>query len=410
MSAYGNANNAENVEENQQYAYGGRLFDDGGLKTRYTSDGRELTKAVVPTTGEVRWVDLNDSKDYGNGVMGYRYYDEEGNQMPMYTQFRYPETLLRPEFAQMEEIKKQLPENYTTEDVDLLVRKYGYDPDLGREMPGVIKGVTDNPIFKDLYHSVVREPIPFSEKQAAAQRMEDFIHSADYIQKQKYAGLTDTEIKDFQDMVSRRLNGGDFPAYYSRISNDGKSLVLPIPNGGIYMKRGLPAEDFLRAFDHEVGHYSTANIGKTGNVSNELLGWVNKENPTIVEKMLDYNSGIVPFRPKADALKVRKDRGLKTNADWLDRPKNQRLLNYFQDDQEVRSNAYAILQDAERRGMSIDEYVDFCTSPGGEIYGASPKPIKYLNYAFTPDNMKKFLKGFLSISTPVTFTTNIDSQ
>lgn len=60
--------------------------------------------------------------------------------------------------------------------------------------------------------------------------------------------------------------------------------------------------------------------------------------------------------------------------------------------------------------MSIDEYVDFCTSPGGEIYGASPKPIKYLNYAFTPDNMKKFLKGFLSISTPITLTTNIDND
>ena len=189
---------------------------------------------------------------------------------------------------------------------------------------------------KGLYHSLIREPISFSEKQAAAQRMEDLIHSADYIQKQKYAGLTDAEIHDFQDMVSRRLNGGDFPAYYSRISSDGMSLVLPKPIGGIYMKRGLSPEDFLNAFDHEVAHYSTVNIGKTGNVSNELFGWVNKENPTIVEKMLDYNSGIVPFRPKADALKIRKDRGLRTSANWLNKPRNKELLDYFQDDQEVR--------------------------------------------------------------------------
>ena len=121
---------------------------------------------------------------------------------------------------------------------------------------------------------------------------------------------------------------------------------------------------------------------------------------------MDYNSGIVPLRPKSDALKIRKDRGLKTDATWLNKPKSQILLDYFQNDQAIRSNAYAIVQDAERRGMSVDDYIDFCTSPGGEIYRAAPTPIKYLNYVFTPENMKKFLKGFLSISAPAILTTN----
>ena len=261
-------------------------------------------------------------------------------------------------------------------------------------------------LSKNLYHSVIREPIPFSEKQAAAQRMNDFIHSADYIHKQKQAGLTDTEISDFQDMVARRLNSGDFPAYYSRINADGMSIALPKPIGGIYMKRGLSPEDFLNAFDHEAAHYSTVNFGKSGNPYNKLARLVNKENPTTIEKMMDYNSGIVPLRPKSDALKIRKDRGLKTDATWLNKPKSQILLDYFQNDQAIRSNAYAIVQDAERRGMSVDDYIDFCTSPGGEIYRAAPTPIKYLNYVFTPENMKKFLKGFLSISAPAILTTN----
>ena len=266
------------------------------------------------------------------------------------------------------------------------------------------------PVLKNFYHSAVREPIPFIEKQAAAQRMEDFIRSADYIRKQKLAGLSDTEIGDFQNMVQRRLNGGDFPAYYSRIKDDGMSLILPKPIGGIYMNKNLSLEDFLRAFDHEVGHYSTVNFGKTGYGLNGLFGLVNKEKPAIVEKMLDYNTGIVPPRPMTDALKVRRDRGFKSGALWLNKPKTQSFLNYVRDEQEARSNAYAILQDAERRGMSIDEYVDFCTSPGGEIYNSAPKPIRYLNYAYTPENMKKFLKGFLSISAPTTLLTNTSNK
>ena len=263
---------------------------------------------------------------------------------------------------------------------------------LNTQLQQVGKGM-GNPfsLAEGIYNYTRRKPIPFAEKQAAAQRMEDFIHSPEYVQRQVDAGLTPSEITDFQDMVARRLNGGNFPAYTMKRRSDGISIALPKPFGGIYMREGMPASDFVNAFDHEVAHYSTSNFTKA---DNELLGWLNKENPSVMEKVMGYNINKVPYRPESDAAKVRTARGLSPNT------KN---LNYYRDEQELRSNAYAMLQEAQRRGISIDDLVDQYTMQStGEIFNFAPAPLRYLNYAYTPENMKKFIKGFLSLSTPLT--------
>ena len=49
-------------------------------------NGRKLTLGNVPATGEARWVDLDDIKDF-DGITGYGYYDNEGNRQG-YTQWQ----------------------------------------------------------------------------------------------------------------------------------------------------------------------------------------------------------------------------------------------------------------------------------------------------------------------------------
>ena len=252
---------------------------------------------------------------------------------------------------------------------------------------------------ENIYNFMTREPIPFTEKQAAAQRMKSFIQSPEYLQRQKEAGLSDLEISNFQDMIMKRLNNGNFPAYRIKAKNYGLSLALPKPFGGVYIKKGIPYDDFLNSFDHEVAHYSTVNFGKA---DNEFLKLLNKENPNVVEKVMGVNASIVPYRPEAEAAKLRVARGHSPNTN---------ILKYFRDDQERRSNAYAIFQEAQRRGMSVDELVDYYTMQStGEIFDFAPEPLQYLNYAYTPDNIKKFIKNFLSVSAPTTLGIKVASQ
>ena len=264
---------------------------------------------------------------------------------------------------------------------------------LGREMGNPFR------VAESIYNYGRRRPISFTEKQAAAKRMEDFIRSPEYIQKQKDAGLSDSEITNFQSMVLRRLNGGNFPAYTMKRKTDGVSWVLPKPFGGIYIREGIPSSDFLNVFDHEVAHYSTVNFGTA---DNELFGWLNKESPIVTEKILKHNINSVPYRPETDAPKIRTARGLSPNT---------KLLDYYRNEQELRSNAYAMLQEAQRRGISVDDLVDQYTMQStGEIFGHAPASLRYLNYAYTPEDIKKFIKKFLSVSVPISFGTKTYNQ
>ena len=64
------------------------MFWDGGYKTKIVN-GKELTLGTIPNTGEQRWIDLNDYKDF-NGKTGYRSYDDNGNLLN-YIQFQEAE-------------------------------------------------------------------------------------------------------------------------------------------------------------------------------------------------------------------------------------------------------------------------------------------------------------------------------
>ena len=67
--------------------------------------------------------------------------------------------------------------------------------------------------------------------------------------------------------------------------------------------------------------------------------------------------------------------------------------------------------EAQRRGITVDDLVDQYTMQStGEIFDFAPAPLRYLNYAYTPENIKKFTKGFLSFATPLTLGTKFINQ
>lgn len=71
--------------------------------------------------------------------------------------------------------------------------------------------------------------------------------------------------------------------------------------------------------------------------------------------------------------------------------------------QEKRARAYSVLQQIKNKGVSIDDFVDSYTN-NGKIVKKAPDQLKQLGYVLSPENIKKYLKNFLSISMPVGMT------
>ena len=80
--------------------------------------------------------------------------------------------------------------------------------------------------------------------------------------------------------------------------------------------------------------------------------------------------------------------------------KIEEQFRYVQDAQERRSQAYSMLQEAKRRNLSIDDFVDSFTN-NNVIVDNAPENLRCLGLSYTPENIKKFMKNFLSITSPV---------
>ena len=59
-----------------------------------------------------------------------------------------------------------------------------------------------------------------------------------------------------------------------------------------------------------------------------------------------------------------------------------------------------MLQEAKRRNLSIDDFVDSFTN-NNVIVDNAPENLRCLGLSYTPENIKKFMKNFLSITSPV---------
>lgn len=68
--------------------------------------------------------------------------------------------------------------------------------------------------------------------------------------------------------------------------------------------------------------------------------------------------------------------------------------------QEKRARAYSVLQQIKNKGVSIDDFVDSYTN-NGKIAKYAPEQLREIGEILTPDNIKKYLRNFLSIGAPI---------
>lgn len=69
--------------------------------------------------------------------------------------------------------------------------------------------------------------------------------------------------------------------------------------------------------------------------------------------------------------------------------------------QEKRARAYSIYQQVRDSGKSIDDFIDYYTTDNNKIATYAPEQLREIGEILTPNNIKKYLRNFLSIGAPV---------
>lgn len=235
--------------------------------------------------------------------------------------------------------------------------------------------------------------IPMDIKAKAAQRYTDFINSEDYQNRLQRAGLED-HWSYMKNLTDREVNRSYyFPGYVEKvIDNNPRIKGQSNPFTGITLKEGLKSTDIFPTLNHEISHWATKGVG-----TNRLRNWFSsslfKENVIPVEDIMRYNEGIVPnksWRKVAEQIK---------QGDKV--VQNKKEYGYLTESQEKRARAYSILQQARDSGMSTDEFIDFYTTDKGNIAKYAPVQLRQMGAILTTENLKKYLRNFLSIAAPI---------
>lgn len=246
----------------------------------------------------------------------------------------------------------------------------------------------------------------------------DFVGSNSYKDTFKKAGFTDDQYSGMLDFSDIRLDDGDFPSHvvYELDKNGalGVSRTNPEnPEYGITLARHrkgrskdelLFMEDTDNAFNHEMAHWATGNIGTDAGENLFYTKWAKDPNTPIIEKMMKYNEDLVSsskFNQKQFAENLEKE-GIK-----FDKSQLETNYKYLTDIQEIRSNTYSIIQAAKRNNISVDAYIDYYLDDTGNLdFSDAPEQLKNLCRVLPVDTIKKFAKKLLSISAPIGITTS----
>lgn len=235
--------------------------------------------------------------------------------------------------------------------------------------------------------------IPTDIKADAAQRYTNFINSEDYQQRLQRAGLED-HWEYMKKLTDREVNRSYyFPGSVEKvINNDSKVRGISVPFEGITLKEDLKSSEIFPTLNHEISHWATKGVG-TSRPMNWIESLLYKENVVPVGDIMRNNEGIVPnksWREVAEQIK---------QGDKV--VKNKKEYGYLIDSQEKRARAYSIYQQAKDSGMSTDEFVDFYTTDKGNIAKYAPAQLRQMEAILTTENLKKYLRNFLSIATPI---------
>lgn len=232
-------------------------------------------------------------------------------------------------------------------------------------------------------------PMPFNLKKEGAKRYSDFINSNDYAERLKRAGLE--AHRDYMiDLTKQQIgNINYFPGSVATtiehepdIFGVSYSVSGPSPYNKVVVKKGLSPDDFKSTLNHEIAHYATngADVSNT-----EPIGDIMRYNENIVPN-IEWDDILKTYDPKTTSL-----------ADINDAYKK---YLYLTDPQEKRARAYSILQQAKDEGLSTDAFVDSYTK-NGKISEDTPYQLRQMGKILTIENLKKYLKNFLSTSAPL---------
>lgn len=235
--------------------------------------------------------------------------------------------------------------------------------------------------------------IPTDIKADAAQRYTNFINSEDYQQRLQRAGLED-HWDYMKKLTDERVNRKDyFPGTVKEIvNNDPMNNGVSLPYDGIVLKSSLTNTALPSVLNHEVSHWATRNIG-----TNRIMNWIGSqaygEDVTPIGDIMRYNEDIVhniPWR------KVKKQIGQPGSI-----IRNKGDYKYLTQSQEKRARAYSIYQQIRDSGKSIDDFIDYYTTDNNKIATYAPEQLREIGEILTPNNIKKYLKNFLSIGAPI---------
>lgn len=272
------------------------------------------------------------------------------------------------------------------------------------EMPSIDQGTWKDVDLGDLssynpYPLEGKTQIPMDIKAEAAQRYTDFINSEDYQNRLQRAGLED-HWSYMKKLTKQRIKDGHFSGIVKKvIDNDPDILGQSNPNYGIILKEKLYPEDIFTTINHEVAHFATGNRNTDGaiDVTPFFPNW-RKLNAESIGDIMKYNESIVPNISWEEKLK-----SFPKTTSIDDITKAEENYSYLTIPQEKRARAYSILQQAKEKNMSTDAFVEAYTR-NGKIVPYAPYELQSMGSILTLDNLKKYLRNFLSVGMPIGIT------
>lgn len=246
--------------------------------------------------------------------------------------------------------------------------------------------------------------IPINIKADAAQRYTNFINSEDYQHRLQRAGLKD-HWGYMKGLTDRRVNDKNyFPGEVKEIIDKdpeiaGQSDIAPLhlkkkfpfigpnPEYGITLRKDLSTPEIQETLNHEIAHWATGNASIHDEENMFTPPFIFRKGTKNIGDIMRYNESIVPNIPYKNSVLNKID-------DYL----------YLIDPQEKRARAYSVLQLAKDHGMSTDEFVDAYTITNGEISKKASRQLRQLGYVLTPENIKKYLRNFISVGMPIGLT------
>lgn len=262
--------------------------------------------------------------------------------------------------------------------------------------------------IKDEYPLLGETRIPMSIRADAAKKYTDFINSGEYLNRLQRAGL-ENHWEYMKNLTKDRINdtyyfpGKVKPVIDNNPRIEGQSNVdSESINYGITLNENLPSKKITPTLMHELAHWATGNA-EDNVLTNFLFNPVFqfKKDAKNIGDIMKYNEDIVPNIPWEE-IKAK----LPKNISKEKIAQKKEYYKYLIDPQEKRARAMTIYQQAKDSNMTTDEFIDMWTA-NGKIVKYAPEWLRNMGEILTPDNLKKYVKNFLSVSAPVGISSSI---